>query len=315
MTAESAAGGGLSATERTVAAELEAAAPRLARRSRAAQARTLLLFVVAVVVLWEGAKLIGGDPIRSGGQVLWDPPLTWAAVNDLSLPHVPSILASFFAPVQRGSSTTLLQYLVEQALNTWIEALIGFFAGAALGLGLAIAFVHSKLLERAFVPYVIASQTIPTIALAPMVVLLFGPKLTSVAIVSAYLTFFPVTIAMLRGLRSPDPRALELMRSYAASRRTVLRKVRLPASLPYLFTALKIAAAASVVGAIVGELNGNNLPGLGRAFIDFNQYYITGPEKLWAAIIVSGALGILFFSLVGLVEARVLRRRPDAEPA
>jgi NitT/TauT family transport system permease protein len=314
MTAES-ADRALAGTEASVARELEAAAPRVAVRSRAARIRTLLVVAIAVFVIWEGVKLLGGDPIRNGDQVLWDPPFTWAAVNDLSLPHIPAILASFFAPVQRGSSATLLQYLVEQAANTWLEALMGFFAGAALGLGLAIAFVHSKLLERAFVPYVIASQTIPILALAPMVVLLFGPRQTSVAIVSTYLTFFPVTIAMIRGLRAPDPRALELMRSYAASRRMVLRKVRLPASLPYLFTALKIAATASIVGAIVGEGSGNNLPGLGRAILDFNQYYITGPEKLWAAIIVSGALGILFFSIVGLVEARVLRSRPDAEPA
>jgi NitT/TauT family transport system permease protein len=268
--------------------------------------------VLGVAVIWEGLKLLGGDPVRVDGQVVWDPPLTLAFANDLNLPHLPAIIAAFAAPVQRGTTTSLLAYLVEQAAHTWLEALIGFFAGAALGLLLAIMFVHGKLLERAFVPYVIASQTIPILALAPMVVLFFGPYITSVAIVSTYLTFFPVTIAMIRGLRSPDPRALELMRAYASSRMATLWKVRLPSSLPYLFTALKIAATASVVGAIVGEGSGNNLPGLGRAIIDFNQYYITGPEKLWAAIAVSGALGILFFGLVGLVEGRVLLNRPDA---
>jgi NitT/TauT family transport system permease protein len=315
MTAGSAAAPELRPGEAAAAAELEAAAPRIRVRSRAARWRTLLVFLILLVVLWEGLKLLGGDTIRSGEQVLWDPPLTIPFASDLSLPHLPAILASFAAPVQRGSSSTLLQYLIEQAAATWLEALIGFVAGAVLGLVLAIVFVHSQLLERAFVPYVIASQTVPILALAPMVVLIFGPYQTSVAIVSTYLTFFPVTIAMIRGLRSPDPRALELMRSYAASRATILRKVRLPASLPYLFTALKIAATASIVGAIVGEGSGNNLPGLGRAILDFSQYYITGPEKLWAAIIVSGALGILFFSLVGLAERRVLRQRPDAEPA
>jgi len=303
----------LASTEAALASELDAAAPRI-RSLGGARRRALVLvaFVVGLVVVWEGLKLLAGDPWRIGQEVVWNPPFRWAFVNDLSVPHVPSIVAAFAAPVQRGSETSLLVYLVEQAWRTWLEALIGFFAGAVFGLVLAIAFVHSSLLERAFVPYVIASQTVPILALAPMVVLMFGPYMTSVAIISTYLTFFPVTIAMIRGLRSPDPRALELMRSYAASRAATLWKVRLPASLPYLFTALKIAATASVVGAIVGEGSGNNLPGLGRAIIDFNQYYITGPEKLWAAIVVSGGLGILFFSLVRLVEGRVLRSRPDA---
>jgi NitT/TauT family transport system permease protein len=171
------------------------------------------------------------------------------------------------------------------------------------------------LLERAFVPYVVASQTIPIVALAPMIVFAFGPNVTSVAIIATYLTFFPVTIAMIRGLRSPDPRALELMRSYAASRWDVYWKVRLPASLPYLFTALKIAATASIVGAIIGEGPGGIPDGLGRAIINFNQYYITGPEKLWAAILISALLGIVFFALIRVAEMVVLRGRAASADA
>jgi NitT/TauT family transport system permease protein len=122
-----------------------------------------------------------------------------------------------------------------------------------------------------------------------------------------------VTIAMIRGLRSPDPRALELMRSYAATRWATYRKVRLPASLPYLFTALKIAATASIVGAIIGEGPGGIPDGLGRAIINFNQYYITGPEKLWGAIVVSAVLGASFFALIKVLEVVVLRgRSPEA---
>jgi NitT/TauT family transport system permease protein len=124
-----------------------------------------------------------------------------------------------------------------------------------------------------------------------------------------------VTIAMIRGLRSPDPRALELMRSYAASRWSVFWKLRLPASLPYLFTALKISATASIVGAIIGEGPGGINDGLGRAIINFNQQYISGPEKLWAAILVSAVLGIVFFGIVRLAEAAALRGRPDGAAA
>ncbi len=140
--------------------------------------------------------------------------------------------------MQRGSDASLAQFLVGAALYTWREAAIGFVAGAVIGIGLAAAFVHSGLLERAFVPYVIASQTIPIVALAPMIAFAVDDPLVAVVIIATFLTFFPVTISMIRGLRSPDPRALELMRSYAASRWSVFWKLRLPASLPYLFTAL-----------------------------------------------------------------------------
>ena len=154
---------------------------------------------------------------------------------------------------QRRTTESLGAYLFWQALYTWREAAIGFALGAAIGVALSVAFVHFGFFERAVSPYVIASQTIPIVALAPMIVFFVGQTMTSVVIIATYLSFFPVTIAMLRGLRSPDPRSLELMRSYAASRRAVLWKLRLPASLPYLFTALKITATASIVGAIVGE--------------------------------------------------------------
>ena len=145
-----------------------------------------------------------------------------------------------------------------------------------------------------------------------MIIFFVGNDVLAVVIVATYLTFFPVTIAMIRGLRSPDPRALELMRSYAADRRTVFWKLRLPASVPYLFTALKIAATASIVGAIVGEGPGGIQEGLGRAILDFNQTYITGPERLWAAILVTALLGIAFYLLVRAAEVWWLRdRSPD----
>jgi NitT/TauT family transport system permease protein len=162
------------------------------------------------------------------------------------------------------------------------------------------------------VPYVVASQTVPIIAIAPLITYAFGGSTIAVVIIATYLTFFPVTIAMIVGLRSFDPRALELTRSYAASRWDVYRKLRFPASLPYLFTALKIAATASIVGAIIGEGPGGIADGLGRVIITYNQYYITGPEKLWAAIIASGILGVAFYLIVRAVEVIVLRGRPGA---
>jgi NitT/TauT family transport system permease protein len=298
------------------------AAPSRARSRPSApvgrrSAVALGLFALGLIVAWEGVKLIGGVPWRTpgalpGSPVLWNPPLRLPFANDLNLPHIWNIAYVLVQPWQRGAEQSLASFLFDASLYTWREAALGFALGALLGLALATVFVHSRLLERALVPYVIASQTIPIIALAPMIVFAFGANVTSVVIIATYLTFFPVTIAMIRGLRSFDPRAMELMRSYAASRWEIYRKLRLPASLPYLFTALKISATASIVGAIIGEGPGGIQSGLGRVIITFNQYYITGPEKLWAAILATAVLGIAFYLLVRTVELLVLRGRPGA---
>jgi NitT/TauT family transport system permease protein len=147
------------------------------------------------------------------------------------------------------------------------------------------------------------------VAIAPIVVIFLRAGWLSVAVIAAYLTFFPVTIASLRGLRSADPRAFELMRSYGASPRQVLWKLRLPASTPYLFAALRISASASVVGAIIGELPSGIPDGLGAAILNFKQYYVSGPEKLWATIVVAAALGVIFVGLVRLAEVVLTRGR------
>jgi NitT/TauT family transport system permease protein len=279
----------------------------------------IIVLLVVIATVWEGAKLIGGTPWRyddflgTGIPFHHDPPLRISQLSDRQLPHLWDIGAALFQPVQRGSTETLGQFLVGAALYTWREAIIGFFLGGLIGVTLASIFVHFRLLERAFVPYVIASQAIPIVALAPIIVVGLGRGLVAVVVIATYLTFFPVTIAATRGLSSPDPRALELMRSYAASRWSTFWKVRLPASTPYLFTALKIAATASIVGAIIGEGPGGIPDGLGRAIINFNQQYITGPEKLWATILVAALLGITFFTIVRVAEAVVLRGRQRVE--
>jgi NitT/TauT family transport system permease protein len=273
----------------------------------------VVLFIVGILVLWEGLKVLGGDPYRIDKVVVWTPPLDIGMASDVNMPHVWVIFERLPQPLTSGAEQTLFGYLVDQSLYTLRAAFIGFAIGGLLGIGLAVAFVHSGLIERAFVPYVVASQTIPIIALAPLIVYLVGQNVTSVVIVATYLSFFPVTIAMLRGLRSPDPRALELMRSYAASKRAVLWKLRFPASIPYLMTALKITATASIVGAIVGEGSGSLQAGLGRALVFFSQQYTVAPEKLWGAILFTSAVGILCYALVRLVELRVVRARPGEE--
>src|SRR5262249_40187734 len=260
---------------------------------------------------------LGGDPWRftdaSGLETVYTPPFSWSIASDLSLPPVWSIAGALAAPVPRLQEQSLAGVLAGAAIFTGRAAGPGFVAGALVGLGLAAVFVHSKLAERAFMPYVVASQTIPILALAPLIAFAFGNGLVGIVIVASYLTFFPVTIAELRGLTSPDPRALELMRSCAASRWTIFWKLRMPASLPYLFAALKVAATASIVGAIVGEGNpGGSQYGLGRAILSFNEQYATGPEKLWAAILAASLLGLTFFLAVRVAELVTLRGRPGA---
>ena len=279
-----------------------------------------LLFLAFIVAVWEGAKALGGDPWRftdgAGNETVYTPPFKWSIVDDLSLPHVWKVWGALNAPVQRQQEQSLAVYLVGAAFYTGREAALGFLVGGVLGLALAALFVHSKLAERAFMPYIVASQTIPILALAPLICLAFGNGLVGIVIVASYLTFFPVTIAELRGLTSPDPRAVELMRSVAASRWTIFWKLRMPASLPYLFAALKIAATASIVGAIVGEGNpGGSQFGLGRAILNFNEQYTSGPEKLWAAILAAGLLGLAFFLAVRIAELYALRGRPGGGAA
>jgi NitT/TauT family transport system permease protein len=243
---------------------------------------------------------------------------TWPfVVDNTSMPHISTIFKAFGQPTQ-VNQPALITLLFHKSLFTGKEALVGFTLGAVVGFLLAIVLVHSRLLQRGFLPYIVASQTVPILAIAPMVVVWVNPKLPTglqgwgaVAVIASYLTFFPVTINTLRGLSSADPRALELMRTYAASRWTVLWKLRVPTSLPYVFAALKLAATASVVGAIIGELPSGLQSGLGGAIINFNQYYTFEPQELWATNIVAAALGIVFFVCVVIAEKLVVRRAPE----
>jgi NitT/TauT family transport system permease protein len=267
-----------------------------------------IVFIVLAALVWEVLKWLAGDPWRihsvvAGIAVDYEhrPPFSLRFAQDRSLPHLWDVLRAFVDPAQR-SGPPLGQILIGQALFTFREALIGFTFGAILGLLLAIVFVHWRWAERAFVPYVVGSQTVPILAISPIIVVATHAGWLSVAIISMYLTFFPVTIGALRGLRAADARAFELFRSYAASRRQVLWRLRLPTSVPYLFSALRIAAASSVIGAVIGELPSGIPDGLGAALLNYNQYYTLGPEKLWATIVMCSVVGLAFVGLVRLVE-------------
>ncbi len=273
-------------------------------RGALVKAATVALVLGALWGLWETYRWV---------WIRFD--LSWPfVVDDTTMPHIHDMFGALFEP-SRSNGPLLISILFDSAVFTAKEAAVGFAIGASIGFALGVILAHSRLLQRGFLPYIVASQTIPILAIAPMVVVGLGSRgvtgWISVSVIAAYLTFFPVTINTVRGLQSADPRALELMRSCAASRWHVLWKLRVPTSLPYVFSALKIAATACVVGAIVGELPSSIQNGLGGAILNFNQYYITGPEKLWATNIVAALVGITFFLVVLIAEKIVVRRAPE----
>jgi len=229
-------------------------------------------------------------------------------LNDLNLPHLQMIAEAFLQPARRNGELLLVRILADAGLYTFSEAIFGFIFGALFGFILGAIFAHSPLIERGLLPYVVASQTIPILAIAPMVVIWLGASAVSVAVIAAYLTFFPVTINTLRGLQSPKTAEIELLRSYAADKWTIMWKLRFPAALPYIFTSLKVSATASVVGAIIGELPSGIGDGLGRAILDFSSdYSLTSTPKLWASIVMAAMVGILFFVSVNITEQIMLR--------
>src|ERR687895_1218822 len=201
-------------------------------RAAAVELARLLGVLAFLWGLWEAFKWFGEATELKLGSF---------QVNDRTLPHVHDIVSTLFEPSRRNGSL-LIDVLLDAALFTAKEAALGFALGATFGFTIAVVLAHSRLLQRGFLPYIVASQTVPILAIAPMVVVWVNPKLPdslqgwgAVAVIAAYLTFFPVAINTLRGLQSADPRALELMRTYAASSWSVLWKLRVPSSLPYVF--------------------------------------------------------------------------------
>lgn len=275
-------------------------------------------FVVILAVVYTGYKAVG--------QAIDDAQTDWPAVgrllprtDDLTMPPVVDIIAEFGHKPQRNSDKPLAAFIAEASLFTFREAALGFVFGVALGLGLAIVMLRSKWIERGLSPYLVASQTVPLVAIAPIIVIWGSNSLDwlpftwtswmSVSIIATYLTFFPVAMNGIRGLQSADPASMELMRSYAASRRQTLLKLQLPASVPYLFAAFKIAATAAIVGAIVGEISGGVKGGLGRLILDFASRYTTGPERLYATVIGAALLGIIAVGCVMIGEYFVVTRK------
>ena len=198
---------------------------------------------------------------------------------------------------------------------TLSSTILGFIMGTVLGITLAAAIIHVESLERSLMPWIITSQTIPILAIAPMVIVVLNAVGTSgllpKALISTYLSFFPVTVGMVKGLRSPDPMQLDLMRTYSATSFQTFWKLRWPSSIPFLFTSMKIAIAASLVGAIVGELPTGAVAGLGARLLAGSYYGQT--VQIWSALLSAAFLAAMLVTLVGFVDKAVRRRMGIAQ--
>ncbi len=281
------------------------------------QAAVFVCFILVLGLAYTGYKAFAKS--LDNAQTDW--PIVGSFLprgDDLNMPPISDIFSAF-GDTPRGKTANYTSTLFTEGLFTLREAAVGFGFGLVIGLGIAIVLARWKWLDRGLLPYVIASQTVPLVAIAPIIVIWgrnnfdFLPwewqDWMSVSIIATYLTFFPVAVNGLRGLQSPTTADLELMDSYAASWTQTLWRLRLPASVPYLFAALKIAATASIVGAIVGEISAGVQGGLGRRLLSEALNYTTGPERLYASVLGAAVLGIVVFLLVSGSERLVLSRQ------
>jgi NitT/TauT family transport system permease protein len=289
------------------------------KADRDGHAIPVLTICLALLVIWYITTVpvnavVAQPRIEAAGGGLWN---TLAVSWSLDRPLIPA--PHQIARELWNTIFIVAPWKVKSLLyHCWVtlsSTLLGFALGVLLGVGLAIAIVHSKLLSKALMPWIIASQTIPILAIAPMIIVVLGAigltGLLPKSLISMYLCFFPVTIGMVKGLTSPEIMHHDLMRSYNASPAQVLRKLRLPASVPYLFASMKVAIAIALTGAIVGELPTGAVAGVGARLLvgSYNGFTL----MIWGALVAASAMAALLVWLVGFAERQTLARM-GAEP-
>lgn len=264
-------------------------------------------YLLAILLNWPQVTAMMANNNQTGttGEIV---AATWAMERPV-LPAPHQVLAEFWKTTFETAPTSK-RSLVYHAWITASATMLGFAFGAILGMLLAAGIVHVKTLDRSLMPWIIASQTIPILAIAPMVIVILGSigmvGLVPKAIIAMYLCFFPVTIGMVKGLRSPDPLQLDLMRTYSATQLEVFWKLRLPASIPFLFASMKVAIAISLVGTIVGELPTGASGGLGARLLSGSYYGQT--VQIWSALLMAAILGSILVYAMGGIERLTLKR-------
>jgi NitT/TauT family transport system permease protein len=279
-------------------------------------ARRTGLFVIALFLAacsWELYKALGP---KEGGTFI----IPLAKTNDLAMPHTWDMVTRLFEPESRAGGQAIWRSVVGYGWYTFRLAFLGLVLGTVAGLVAAVVMSRLRVLERGLLPWIVMSQTVPLIALAPQVDGWSGridiagwewPRWLSVSVLAAFLAFFPISIGTLRGLQSASSASAELMQSYAASWWKSLVKLRFPAAIPSMVPALKQAATLSVVGVVVSEISIGIDGGIGRAVISYRQAATGDPAKTYAAVFGAAALGLFMYGLVVLFDIFLMRNRPQ----
>ncbi|MFN3992385.1 MAG: ABC transporter permease [Tabrizicola flagellatus] len=282
--------------------------------SRALPVLTVLAGIVAIwyaAAVWMNSTWVFDQAERAGQTVTWAEviPQTMDQARPL-LPPPHQVGAELWKGLF-GQAVTSKRSLVYHGFVTFKGTMMGFGLGILVGVALAMAIVRFRVMDMSVMPWAIISQTIPIVALAPMIITvssqlgLTGRDIPK-AVIAAYLSFFPVLVSMVKGLRSPDQMQLDLLKTYGASDAQTFLKLRLPASMPYFFASLKVAVAASLVGTIVGELPTGAIEGLGARMLIGSQF--GEPLIMWASLFAAAILAGMLILVVGLIERLAGRR-------
>ena len=270
-----------------------------------------ILVVWYAGAIWMNSQWTLDQAERAGTQVTFGDILRDTMQQDRAILPAPHQVA-----VELWKTTVLKKVTSKRSLvfHGWItlrSTLWGFALGSAVGLSLAVAIVYSRVMDMGVMPWAIISQTIPIVALAPMIIVLSNAlgieqRIVPKAIIAAYLCFFPILVGMVKGLRSPDSMQLDLMKTYNANAGQSFWKLRLPSSMPFLFTSMKIGIAAALVGTIVGELPTGALRGLGARILVGDQF--GPPIRIWSALVSAAILAGALVAIVGLLQKITLKR-------
>ena len=271
--------------------------------------------IALVAVLWELYKVVGPE---KGGKLFGGAILPRS--NDTAMPHIWEMLSRYAEPEMRSPNSKLIWFVVlKGAFYSFRLALVGFILGSVIGVALAALMTRFKTMERGLLPYLVISQTVPLIALAPLVVSwggkleIFGfmwPRWLSASVLGAFLAFFPIAVGTLRGLKSAPAASLELMDSYAASWKQTLFKLRFPAAIPYMVPAFKLGASGAVIGVVVAEISTGLKGGVGRLIIEYARQATGDPAKVFTAVFGAAGLGLAMAGLVALADVLLMRNRP-----
>ena len=281
----------------------------------------ILTVVAAILVIWYGAAIKMNSQWAYDQAARADVELSFSdIVKDTMVQERPKLPAPHQVVAELWNTTVEKKITSKRSLvfHGWITlsaTLLGFGIGTVAGIALAVGIVHNKAMDLGVMPWAIASQTIPILAIAPMIIVVLNSMgisgLIPKAIIAAYLSFFPVVVGMVKGLRAPDSMQLDLMKTYNASGSETFWKLRLPSSMPYLFASLKVGIAAALVGTIVAELPSGAVRGLGARLLSGSYYGQT--IQIWSALFAAAALAAILVIIVGVLERVVLKRMGMAQ--